>query len=48
MDVELASINHLFHATFWELFNVKHLYSIVKIMMSVRCGHTYLQTHASL
>lgn len=47
MDVEVASNTHLFDATFWELFNVKHLYSIVKIM-SVGSGHTYLQTYASL
>jgi hypothetical protein len=48
MDVELASNTHLFDATFWDLFNIKHLYSIVKIMMSVRSGYTYLQTNASL
>jgi hypothetical protein len=48
MDVELASKTHLFDATFWELFNIKHFYSIVKIMMSVRSGYTYAQTYASL
>jgi hypothetical protein len=48
MYVELVINTHLFHATFWELFYVKHLYSILKIMMSVRSGHTYLQTYASL